>query len=414
MRVLLSSIGSRGDVQPILALAVELRILGHEPVLLVAPNFSSWVESFGIGCIPIGPDVRQSARQFAQSAARRKPTKEQLRQLAQHTVREQFQATLAAARGCDLMVVGGVLQTAGRSIAEALRIPYVYAAYCPATLRSAEHPPPKMRSRIRSQTLPTWMNRLLWMLDERSWNRFFREVLNEQRAALGLAPVSNVARYVATEHPWLAADPLLGPAAGSDDLQTAQTGAWLLSDPAPLPDELEEFLAAGEPPVYFGFGSMQSGPLTGRTLLESARESGHRAIISRGWADLSAADSGADCISVADVNHQKLFWRVAAVVHHGGAGTTMAAARAGKPQVVVPHHYDQYYWAHRVRKLGVGVPGPNAADLTVSALVKALRECMTAAVTSAARTLAFRIELHGARIAAERLATRFSPRIPPL
>ncbi len=407
MRVLLSSIGSRGDVQPILALAIELRTLGHDPVLLVSPNFRSWVESFGIGCLAIGPDVRQRARQFAQAAALKKPTKEQLRQLARHTVREQFQATIEAARDCDLMVVGGVLQTAGRSVAEALRIPYVYTAYCPATLRSNDHPPPKMRARIRSQTLPAWVNRLLWLLDERSWNHFFRDVLNEQRAALSLAPVSNVARYVSTQRPWLACDPILAPAATAGSLQTAQTGAWLLSDRTPLPEELEKFLAAGTPPVYFGFGSMQATRHTGRTLVETARRLGHRAIISLGWGDLSPVDTGADCIGIGDVNHQELFWRVAAVVHHGGAGTTTAAARAGKPQVVVPHHYDQYYWAHRVRKLGVGVPGPKAANLTVSSLVEALRESMTPAMTSAAQTLAFRVELHGARIAAERLAVQF-------
>jgi len=98
-----------------------------------------------------------------------------------------------------------------------------------------------------------------------------------------------------------------------------------------------------------------------------------------------------------------LFGRVAAIVHHGGAGTTMAAARSGKPQVVVPHNYDQYYWARRVARLGIGMSGPQAKDLEADRLVDALRRCLEPEVASAARTLALRIELYGARNAAERL-----------
>jgi vancomycin aglycone glucosyltransferase len=122
MKVLLASIGSRGDVQPILALACELRALGHEARLCVAPNFKEWVESFGVGCIPIGPDLRKLTGGGA-LAKPVKPSPEQLRQLAIHTVRTRFQVMADAARGCDLIVAAGALQIAARSIAEALRIP---------------------------------------------------------------------------------------------------------------------------------------------------------------------------------------------------------------------------------------------------------------------------------------------------
>ncbi|HYF62224.1 MAG TPA: glycosyltransferase, partial [Herpetosiphonaceae bacterium] len=111
MKCLLSSIGSRGDVQPLLALALELRALGHAPVICVAPNFGPWIESFGIDFVPIGPDLEAWTRAApAQAAAM--PTPEQLRQLAHHTVAEKFRVTPEAARGCDLILVGGVLQTA--------------------------------------------------------------------------------------------------------------------------------------------------------------------------------------------------------------------------------------------------------------------------------------------------------------
>jgi vancomycin aglycone glucosyltransferase len=403
MRVLLSSIGSRGDIQPILALALELRKLGHHGALLVPPNFKAWVESFGIECLPVGPDVRKASSSMEQPRTP-KPSKEQMRQLACHTVRQQFQASWDAARGYDLIVAGGALQTAARSVAEALNIPYVYTAYCPAALPSPDHPPPKMRTRIRSQGLPRLINRWLWKRDQRSWDYFFLDAVNEQRGQLGLRPVRHVAQYVSTQNPWLAADPILGPAASyASNMRVTQTGAWLLSDSSPLPDALEKFLAAGEPPVYFGFGSMVTSAQAGPMLVEVARALGRRAIVSQGWAQLSSIDGGTDCMSIGDVNHDRLFGRVAAIVHHGGAGTTLAAARSGKPQVVVPHDYDQYYWARRVAKLGIGVSGPQAGTLTADGLIKALRLCLDPEIASSARSLAFRIELYGANNTAESL-----------
>jgi vancomycin aglycone glucosyltransferase len=142
---------------------------------------------------------------------------------------------------------------------------------------------------------------------------------------------------------------------------------------------------------------------TGRVLLEAARALGFRSILSQGWADLAPSDTGTDCLLIGDANHEKLFPRAAAIVHHGGAGTTTAAARAGRAQVIIPHNYDQFYWAHRVEQLGVGASGPTRDDLTVDALVQALREGLRPEVTARAQALAGPIELHGARIAAERL-----------
>jgi vancomycin aglycone glucosyltransferase len=105
--------------------------------------------------------------------------------------------------------------------------------------------------------------------------------------------------------------------------------------------------------------------------------------------------------------HEKLFPRVAAVVHHGGAGTTTAAACTGKPQVIAPHSYDQYYRGHRVQALGIGASCLTAADLAVDALVEALPECLKPQMTARTQALASRIELHGARIAAQRLVEAF-------
>ena len=150
---------------------------------------------------------------------------------------------------------------------------------------------------------------------------------------------------------------------------------------------MEEFLADGEHPVYLGFGSMRASDQTGRVLIEAARALGLRSILSQGWAGLTP-DDGNDCLSIGDVNHGRLFPRVAAIVHHGGAGTTQTAARAGAAQVIVPHNYDQFYWAHRIQQLGTGVSGPLRDDITVENVAGALREALQPEVRMRAQELA--------------------------
>ena len=412
MQVLLSSIGSRGDVQPLVALALELQALGHKARLCVAPNFKEWIESYGLECTPIGPDLKKMTGGTVPGKPVL-PPKEQLQQLAVQTVRMQFQVITEAVRGCDLAVAAGALQIALRSVAETQKIPYVFAAYCPTVLPSSKYPPPSHGDAAQKMgghhpySLPETENEQLWKENEQEFNERFGATLNEERAKAGLGPVESVQRYMFTDRPWLAADPAIAPVFPADGMQVVQTGAWMLSGEWPLPDDLEEFLASGPPAIYLGFGSMRASDQTGRVLVESARALGLRSILSQGWAGLTPDDMGDDCLSIGDVNHAKLFPRVAAIVHHGGAGTTASAARAGRAQVIIPHNYDQFYWAHRVQELGVGISGPLRDDLTEEALVQALRECLRPEVTTRAQALAGRMELQGARIAAERLTDEF-------
>jgi vancomycin aglycone glucosyltransferase len=251
--------------------------------------------------------------------------------------------------------------------------------------------------------LPRFANRVLWRRDARRFNEIFRAPLNEERARLGLAAVTDVQPYIFTNTPWLATDPILGPPPQSPGRHVIQTGAWFLNDDTPLPDGVERFLNDGDPPVYLGFGSMRAEPHTGSTLVEAARRLGLRSILLEGWANLSTSDSRNDCLVVGDVNHEKLLPRVAAVVHHGGAGTTHAAARAGRPQVVIPHHYDQFYWAHRVVTLGTGVSIDSRERLTVQALASALESTLQPDVRARAQSLAERMAFDGGQRAARRL-----------
>ena len=404
MRVLLSTIGSRGDVQPLVALAWQLKELGQEVRLCAPPDFRDWIESLGMAVTPIGPELRPTGKANP-SAAR--PTPEQRRQMMEGTVDTQFETIAAAARGCDAIVGATALQIAAPSIAESMGIPYFFAAYCPAVLPSQHHAPPvlAMLGDTPAPAKPDY--RELWAQDARRWNEQWSSLLNPLREKLGLAPVEHVRSYILTDRPWLAADPILAPWPDPADQAVFQTGAWILPDERPLSPELEAFLQAGELPVYFGFGSLRAPENLSRVMIQSARAVGHRAILSRGWANLSLIDNEPDCLSIGEVNQQALFKRVAAVVHHGGAGTTTAAARAGVPQVVIPQHYDQHYWAQRVDQLGIGSAHAPATP-TSDSLTSALEQTLLPDVAARARAIAASMRSDGAQLAARQLITTVS------
>lgn len=399
MRVLLSTIGSRGEVQPVVALALRLTALGHEARVCASPDFRDWIEDLGISAVPLGWEVRPTAAR--DSPVRRSlSSPEGRRRLAWDTVAAQFATLPAAASGCDVLVGCGALQVGARSVAELCGIEYVNVHYCPATLPSLRHAPAPWPGWPPNQAND---NRELWELDAKRWRDTWGPALNAHRAAAGLAPVRDLRGHVLTDRPWLAADPTLGPWPGPNHPIVVQTGAWILPDERPLPPELAAFLDAGEPAVYFGLGSMAApGEDVGEVIVAAARALGRRVIVSRGWADLPSPDDGTDHISIGEANHQALFGRVAAVVHHGGAGTTTTVARAGTPHVVIPQAYDQHYWARRVERLGIGVTHRGRVP-TVDSLVAALGRALEPGVAARAKAVATAIRTDGTRTAARAL-----------
>ncbi|MFG3507919.1 glycosyltransferase [Streptomyces sp. NPDC047821] len=400
MRVLLSTYGSRGDVEPLVGLAVRLRELGAEVRVCAPPDEDFAARLAGVGVSMVG--VGQSARALMTGAP--PPSKGNLPQRAADLIAGQFQVMPAAAEGCDVLVATGAMPAiaGARSVAEKLGIGYVSAIFQQMTLPSPHRPPLAYPGRPFPPEVTD--NRALWDLDAQSIDALFGEALNSNRASIGLPPVDNVRDYAFGDRPWLATDPALDPWLETPDLDVVQTGAWILPDERPLPAELVAFLDAGAPPVYVGFGSMavRGGEDSARVAIEAVRAHGRRVLVGRGWADMGLIDDRDDCFAVGEVNHQQLFGRVAAVVHHGGAGTTTTAAGAGAPQVVVPQLADQPYWAGRVAELGIGAAHDGPVP-TVESLSAALRTALDPETGARAKAVAGTVRTDGAMVAARLL-----------
>jgi vancomycin aglycone glucosyltransferase len=355
MRMLLSSYGSRGDVEPMVALAVELRALGADVRMCAPPDeeFRQLLARAGVPLVPFGRPWRSWARP---------PTAGERRQRVTDFIAAQDDTLVAAAVGCDVIVATAMSQFVGSSVAEKLGIAYRCVLFCPDVLDG---------------------------LDGQGFDALFGAPINAHRASIGLPPVDDVGEFMFTRQPLLAADPTLGPWRGPTAFDARQTGAWILPDERPLPADLLTFLDAGEPPVYLGFGSMRTVDAGGVCWGGGGGVWGRR-------------HDRDDCFVVGEINQQELFGRVAAVVHHGGAGTTTTAAVAGAPQVVVPQGGDQIYWARRVAQLGIGAAhdGPTP---TVASLSGPLGTALTPASRTRALTLAGSIGTDGAGTAAELL-----------
>jgi len=399
MRVLLSTYGSRGDVEPLVGLAKALQALGAEAVVSTSAD-QEFVDLLARADVELAPAC-MPIRQWIDEA-RRAPMS--LPKLAARLIPLQYDAIDAAAVGCDAIVSTGLFPStaAAQCVAEKRGLHYEMVAFCPLSLPSHRHKPfPRPGYPLPPEVTD---NRALWTLNAEHMNALFGEATNAQRVSVGLKPVDNVRDHIFTDRPLLACDPVLWPWEPTDLCDAVETGAWILPDQRPLPAALSAFLAAGAPPVYVGFGSiaLQTTKDSAQVAIQAIRAQGRRIVLARGWADNAPLDEGNDCFVIGEINQQALFRRVAAVIHHGGAGTTTTATHAGAPQVIVPQIVDQPYWAARVANLGIGVAheGPSA---TLESLSAALTTALTPETAARAKAVAATTNTDGAMIAAKRL-----------
>ena len=405
MTTVIAAIGTRGDVQPLLALGLALQRRGRAVRMLVGANFRDWVAAHGMATATTTVDIQgmMDSRWGQEWSERGANPIRQLRAMQGLIDEFGWQLALDTWRACaDATAIIGsfTTDTIIASIAEKLGVPQCSALLQPATLATRDGaaaldaPRPGRISWLNYLTSRFVVEPVMWRLNRRLVKRLRRDVLHlppqawrDYRAALGRALILlGYSRHVIPH-----------PADWPPNVHT--TGYWFLPpDPAwEPPAALRAFLAAGSPPVCVGFGSMTASDPQGLTdlLVRAVARSGQRAVLLGGWAGLRAAELPATILALPAAPHDWLFPRTAAVVHHGGAGTTAAGLRAGVPAVLVPHLGDQFHWGRRVAALGVGpAPIPRRA-LTAETLGDAIR---VAATDAAMRR---RAQALGARIGAE-------------
>jgi sterol 3beta-glucosyltransferase len=384
MRPLLITVGSRGDVQPYLALAAGLRSAGHRPVVAAPRRFGSLAARHGIAYVPLNDemlDLQDAARGGVRAAVTTaRSVKPILRRLLDD------QATLVDQH--PDVVIYHPKSLGGPYIAEKLGVPALAGLLLPLYV-----PTGAFASPIIPVRLPRALNRTSWRITA-AVEAPYRGTVRRWRAdALGLdgefRPVADLVRAGRVLHGW---SRHLLPAPADWPATARPTGFWTLpaGDDWTPPDRLVTFLEAGEPPVYVGFGSMvpRDPAAMTRTVLDAVRSAGRRAVLATGWGGLRPDLEAEGVLVIDEAPHDWLLPRTAAVVHHGGVGTVAAALRAGVPQVVRPFVGDQPFWAERLHRLGVA-PAPLTGRLTTDRLAAAI----TAASDSAteARALAGRM-----------------------
>ena len=369
MRFVLAGYGTRGDVQPFVALGVRLVADGHEVVVGASPTFADWVRGHGLEFHPVGGDVETLIRRHARTLTR-KPTAFMQRLLEE--VRAEldvaFDDLLAAARGAHMIVSGA--HSAAPSVAEALGIPHRTIAFCPQLVPSREHPPVG----VPWLSLPRAVNGALWGAMRVAFTAALGDEIQRRRRALGLGPAGDLLTHVLGRDTLVASDAALGALPKDAPAGVIQTGSLALATAGGLDPTLERFLSSGEPPVYIGFGSMADDDpeRTTRSVVAALAHTRQRAVLVAGWAGLGGAALPPSIHLARSVPHDRLLPRVALAIHHGGAGTTAAAARAGVPQIVVPHIADQFYWGRQIHERGLGARPIARRDLNAARLSRAI------------------------------------------
>jgi len=395
--VSLTTCGTRGDTQPMVVLGSELRRRGHEVRIAASPNTLDIPRRCGFEALPLGPDSQQlmesPAGQRWLAAGNVGKFMKELSAISRQSYTRSVEETRAACASADVIVSGILSEDLTAVFAEAADIPL-------ATLHHAPYRPNRAypNPMVASRKLPPRMNQATGLLFDRVFWRGTRDEVEPLRAQLGLpeAKISLARRRTApTDLELQAYDELLVP--GLEwDARRARIGFLALDQPlrealseSGLDPELTAWLEAGEPPVFFGFGSMPvQDPAAVVTLItEVSRALGVRALISAGWGRLSALEpDGHDVTVVGAVDHDAVLTRCVAAVHHGGAGTLATSLGAGIPTVVCSVFADQPFWGQRVVDQGVGAH-LRFAKLSRTTLERALREALVPQVRDRARVL---------------------------
>lgn len=387
MRITIIALGSRGDVQPYIALGKGLKETGYEIRLLTHQNFEGLVNAYGLEFWPARGNVQEVAESqemrellekgnfLAISAFQAKA--------AQRAAVEWAEDGLVACQNADMIIagIGGLFM--GLSFAELMGVPLLQAHYVPFTptkfFLGALFPQPSLQLGGSFNRLSHHLTRQVMWQASRSADKLARKKVLGLPAAPFWGPYNS--EYVQDMPVLYGYSPSVIPRPADWNENIHVTGYWFLDaeETWKPPSALIDFLESGSPPVYIGFGSMSNRKPEETTdlIVEAVRKSNQRAILHSGWSGLQKSDLSDSIFMIDSIPHSWLFQRMAVVVHHGGAGTTAAGLRAGIPSIIVPFFADQPFWGARIVELGVG-PQPIARkNLNAEKLSQAIQAAVT-------------------------------------
>jgi sterol 3beta-glucosyltransferase len=368
MKILVPAIGSRGDVQPYIALCQGLRDAGHQVTLATNPTLCALVSSYGVEAVPVGPSVDmglEGARLWAKSGNNMWLGLIRVMRLASRLIEQAYPDILPLAAQADLVVVSD--PTAGAAEAERLGVPWISATLQPGRVPTP-NPSPTLSQRV--------FGSLVWPL----FSKLMVMPINRYRQRVGAPKVSDISSMLSTRMLLVGVSPNVSPPNPLWAPHVKVTGYWTSREPSGWspPDDLLHFLEAGPAPVAISLGVMSlaggQAKESAQIALQAVRQAGLRAIL-QGWDEsMLGPNLPASIYRAGSMPHTWLFDRVSAVVHHGGFGTTASTLRAGVPGIVVPHIIDQFYWGQRVTEMGVGPMYIPRSKLSVASLADALTQ----------------------------------------
>lgn len=346
MNIVIATIGSRGDVQPYINLAQGLIAAGHNVHLASNPTLSSLVESHGVPFLPVGHPVdmgMEGARLLEKSFDNMWIGLIRVMQLGARLVEEAYPDVLAACQNADLVITSDT----GSGVAEAEKLgkPWISITLQPARLPVVQNQPQNLAG-----------GALSWLL-----GKLFIAPTNKFRKRVGAPLVEDITSMLSKRMILLPVSTSVASPNPKWAKQVQQTGYWFAHDIADWkpPQDLSDFLFAGEKPIVISLGVMSTAGRkakeSARIVLDVIRKTNVRAIL-QGWDRelLMSLGASSSMFCAGSLPHNWLFSQVSAVIHHGGFGTTAAGLRAGVPSIVIPHIIDQYAWGQIVFDLGVG------------------------------------------------------------
>jgi len=383
MNIVFLSMGTRGDLQPSLAIAKALQALGHKVRVYAGSNFKSWIEFHGLEALPSATDSRakmESALGRSLVSNSHNVLKQVLigRQMAKQLKFSSAMMLLEHCRDCEVFISDATTDTFTMAIAEMLGAQHIRLLYQPTytPTRSGElvlgAPMPARQHAVNYLYSKYVATPAFWKSFEDAANRFRREmnVRTLSRSQYAQARADRLTLMGYSNHV------VPQPSDWPSNIHTA--GYWFLDELEQWqpPPALVEFLDAGPAPIYIGFGSMVTPDAhkVAQLAIDATRKAGKRVLLAAGWAGMRSAETSSNVFQIDAAPHQWLFPRMAAVVHHGGAGTTAAALRAGVPNIIVPHFGDQQFWGWRMHTLKLGPASIPRHKLNAENLSRAIQD----------------------------------------